>query len=352
MTILYISNNDGTDTRIKKELKSLSKSYNIIFIGNGTKNKENSEIFALCKKVYLLEAKRNSVKSFLYSFLLVLYLLLRHEISSIHVINEQLMIFFYPLLFFKHTVLDVFDSFFLKINFTKNKLNFIKRIVYLPVNKILVTDDNRFNLMPDFVKKRSLVVENFPFNFTSGKKRNPDPNMLSIFYNGTLNSARGTIQMQELCMRFPNRVKLYLAGWITDEQTEKLCKMANAEYLGVISQVKALEFAVAKCDYILCLYAPTNSNNINASPNKIFDGIQCNVPVIINSEVNVSSFVAKNKLGYILNSFYKIDYSNLLQDLIKEKSSYHFSEKIKEKYTWENIENRLISAHETNYTRF
>jgi hypothetical protein len=351
MSILYITNNDGTDTRIKKELTSLAKEHSIIFIGNGSKKVENTEVFELCQKVYLLKEKRNSVQSFFKSFFLVLSLLIKNKINSVHVINEQLMIFFYPLLFFKHTVLDIFDSFFLKMNYTHNKLTYIKRIVYLPINKILVTDENRYNLMPDFVKKRTLVVENFPFKFTNDVERNPDPNVLSIFYSGTLNSARGTIQMQELCTRFLDRVKVYLAGWISDEETEKLCKFPNAEYLGVIPQEKALEFAIAKCDYILCLYAPTNSNNINASPNKIFDGIQCNVPVIINSEVKVSDFVAKNKLGYILSSFNDIEYSNFVEDLIKEKSKYHFSDEIREKYTWENIENRLISAHETNNTR-
>lgn len=350
MTLLYITNNDGTDTRIKKELKSLAKEYSIIFIGNGYKKVANSEVFELCKKVYLLKEKRNSVQSFFKSFFLVLSLLIKHKINSVHVINEQLMIFFYPLLFFKHTVLDIFDSVFLKMNYTNNKLNLIKRVVYLPINKILVTDENRYNLMPDFVKKRTLVVENFPFKFTNDVERNPDPNVLSIFYNGSLNCGRGTTQMQELCTRFPNRVKVYLAGWIYDKQTKELCELPNTEYLGVISQVKSLEFAVAKCDYILCLYAPTNSNNINASPNKIFDGIQCTIPVIINSEVKVSDFVKKNKLGYILNSYYEIDYNNFIDDLMNEKSNYHFSDEIKEKYTWENIENRLITTHETNIT--
>ena len=47
MKILYISNNDGTDTRIKKELKSLAKGYSIIFIGNGLKNDNTNEVFGL-----------------------------------------------------------------------------------------------------------------------------------------------------------------------------------------------------------------------------------------------------------------------------------------------------------------
>lgn len=345
MTLLYISNNDGTEPRIIKELKSLSKNYNIIFLGNASKMTENSVIFDLCEKVYFINEKRNSIKSIFKSFFLVFSILLNKKIHSIHVINEQLMIFYYPIFFFKHSVLDLFDSIFLKINYTNNKLSFIKRLSYLPFNKILVTDNNRFNLMPDFVKKKTIVLENFPFKLIKDVERKPDPSLLSIFYSGNLSCVRGTLQMKELCSRFPDKVKLYLAGWINDKQTEELCDLPNTKYLGYIPQQKALEFANSNCDYLLCLYAPTNYNNVNASPNKIFDAIQCNVPVIINSEVTVSNFVAKNQLGYILDSFYQIDYDYLLEDLMKNKSTFSFSQEIKNKYTWERIENILITAH-------
>ncbi len=154
--ILYISTNNGSDTRINKELKSLSKEFNIIFIGVG---KYDSQNFAkeYCAKFILIQGKRNKPLTIIKHITVFLKIILSKKVASIHVINEQLMVFFYPFLFFKHTVLDVFDSIFLKMKKPKNQYAFLKRIIYAPINKILVTDENRKNLMPDFVQKKTEV---------------------------------------------------------------------------------------------------------------------------------------------------------------------------------------------------
>ena len=116
------------------------------------------------------------------------------------------------------------------------------------------------------------------------------------------------------------------------------------EFLGVLTQQQSTELA-AQCDYILSLYEPINENNINASPNKIYDAIQVGTPVIINREVKVAAFVEENQLGYVLDSFYADDYPKLVEELVYRKRNYQFSEKLRARFTWEAVEDKLVDAH-------
>mgnify|MGYP001247476812 CR=1 FL=1 len=100
--LLYCANNDGSDTRIFKEIKSLSSRFNIVFIGTTTN--EKSEKFSFCKKycsVFFL-VKGNIRNPFtILKYIYHLARLLRgNNIQSVHVINEQLLSIIYPIVFF------------------------------------------------------------------------------------------------------------------------------------------------------------------------------------------------------------------------------------------------------------
>src|SRR5690606_30128063 len=277
-------------------------------------------------------------------FFLVLQLLLTRKINSVHVINEQLMLFFYPLLFFKPTVLDLFDSIFLKKNLPGNKAKILKKIVYAPINKIIVTDNNRLDLMPDFVRAKCLVLPNYPNKIENvpNKKRGN----LTIMFNGWMGCGRGT-EIIEGLLNTNRPIKIIMAGWFSDEHTKKLITRFpdKIDYRGVLPQREALLLTAENADYILCTYAPTNQNNINASPNKIYDAIQLMTPVIINREVKVSTWIKEENLGYIMDSYNTKNYLKLYEDLVDQKDQFNWSDALKDKYTWENVEDVLISTH-------
>ena len=90
---------------------------------------------------------------------------------------------------------------------------------------------------------------------------------------------------------------------------------------------------------------PNIVNNIYASPNKIYDGIQAGVPVIINQEVLVSAFVREKKLGVVLDSYSPTHISAVLEELKTQRNQFTHIAKMQGKYTWEKIEPVLISAH-------
>ncbi|MDB4834953.1 hypothetical protein OAH12_00020 [Cyclobacteriaceae bacterium] len=343
--ILYLSSNDGSDTRVNKELMTLSKKSKVTFVGVGGDDYKVN-LLQYCTSVYLVKGKRNTIIVLLKTFCLVFYLRVTLKLSSIHVINEQLMVFFYPLLLGVPVVLDVFDSIFLKIDKPFNKLIFLKRITYFLADTVVVTDSKRKNLMPNFVKKRVVVLENYPLLRSVKREREYKSKNISIFYNGTLSINRGTLLLRRLVEKYKD-VFIEMAGWIYDYDTVELSQCNKVNYRGVLSQQESAKVTEETADFIMCCYAPNNLNNIHASPNKLYDAIQTNTPVIINKEIEISSFVEKNELGVVISSFDVVD--ELYSKVKNYKKMRDVSVKEKRKYSWEGVEQKLLKAHNVKF---
>ena len=141
-------------------------------------------------------------------------------------------------------------------------------------------------------------------------------------------------------------LKIISAGWIGDNYTKILFEKYDQNIInyGVLNQYEALKLS-QKVDYIMCVYEPNNINNINASPNKIYDSIQIQTPVIINSEVKISKFVEEINSGYIIKDYYNISYKKFYSDLLKNRDSFRIKSGLRKKYCWEHIDHNIISAH-------
>lgn len=344
--ILYISTNDGSDMRITKEVKTLSEEHQIIFVG--VQGEGECFVKPYCSAVHLVQGKRNHPLTMSKLFILVSRLLAKNDIKTIHVINEQLMVFFYPLLFLKPTILDLFDSIFLKKNYSKDKAAFLKRIVYAPVDKIIVTDHNRLELMPDFIKHKCAVLPNYPnrlHNFKS-KSRTSE---LTILFNGWMGRARGT-EIVEGLLKTGLPIRILMAGWFSDDYTREMVDQFGdkIDFKGVIPQQEALEWGAHEADYILCVYKPINQNNINASPNKIYDAIQTHTPLIINGEVKVSKFVQEKGIGMVIPSYDVPDYKALYRSLLEKRESYTWNGDLADRYSWEQVSPILKKLHSSS----
>ena len=343
--LLYISVNDGTDTRIYKEIKSLINCFDITFIGIKTPTSSPALLPEGCR-VILICGLRRSPWTIAKLFLKVLFLNPR-SFKSIHIINENLALILYPLLLLsRHWVLDVFDSFFLK---SKSRLisifkSILQRIIYGSADIILVTDDARFNLLPAWSRNKARVLPNYPLsdNLSSLPKAKPE-GPLKIFLSGSIGVDRGIPFLLNL-IKIDSELKVFAAGWLYDQAGRDFCKHPQVKYYGVMHQNDAAKIA-KQCDYIMCLYEPNIVNNIYASPNKIYDGIKAETPVIINQEILVSTFVRDEKLGYVIQSYNPADVSTILQELKSQRGCYEHISKLQGKYTWESIEPVLITAH-------
>ena len=342
-TLLYLCANDGSDTRVAKEVMTLSKHHKVIYVGIGSDNSKTNYVLEFCDKSYLIEGTHRS----LFTIIRLQYLLIKvvrsYKIKYVYVVDEQFYLFFMPFLLGKYVVLDIFDSIFLKLNKEKNKLLAFKHLVYSRPKRLIVTDDARHELLPDFVKNKVQIVPNVPCYYYYGEKPEKPNKLLTICYFGTLTKERGSKLAKQLLLS-SQQVEIIAAGWIMDSFTEELFKHKRAKYLGVLSQFQVNKILWEKGDYLLSVYPVNNLNNLYASPNKIFDALQTKTPVIINNEVVVSDFVKSHNIGYVINNGTEID--KMVKALINKKKSFSFSAELIKKYQWENYDDIFSSILE------
>lgn len=340
--VLYLSVNDGSDTRINKEVRTLAQRADVVYCGIG-KSSERAFAREACAEFHVTQGHHNSPAVFLRYYLSVVRVFFQHRYHSIHVINENLLLLFLPLLVFTkaRVVVDVFDSIFLRMD--PRRWRWLQRLSYRVPAAVIVTDDNRRTLLPSGYEAKTYVVENYPYTVQERFAKAARPDELILFYNGSMSATRGTDLLLNMLDAAP-RMRVWMAGWIYDEATQRLAGHPQVTNYGTVSQQESLRLA-AQADYILSLYEPVNENNINASPNKIYDAIQARTPVIINGEVLVAAWVRRNNLGYVMESFYQRDYARLFADWQARKATYTFSEELAHAHTWEAVEGKLLAAH-------
>lgn len=340
--LLYICANDGTDTRIAKELKTLSTRYHIHFFGIGETIGPACQFY--CKHVTLVSGTHRSLWTLMkFGIKLGLWLVANRNIT-VHVVDEQFYCVFLPLLFKRHVVLDVFDSYFLKLNKPKEDLWLLKKVVYgLPV-AIIVTDENRRKLLPDWVTKKSFVIPNVPFRMHFSSQKPNKPHHLTLCYFGTLTRHRGSEFVHQLVCS-SSAVEVHCAGWVKDEFTEKLISHPRVHFHGVITQTDANRMLHNIGDYLVAIYPDDNLNNINASPNKLYDAMHAQKPLIINNSCRVAAFVADHNLGVVVDLNRIENFRRFAAELLSRRDEFNVDQSLLEEYCWEHFEQSLINLH-------
>lgn len=296
-----------SDARVRKILQSFSIN-NKSCLYSGTYKCNNLELFKVSEINYNLLARKNSffclIKATFLDFKKMFFLTSK---DTLYFVDEQLAITSFPLILylkFKNVnlILDLFDSYYLKTN--KNYfVSLLLKQLYKFFNTIIVTDNERAKIMlPLVLDSKIVVIENFPFYNDSLTKKNDNKSKINLFFYGSLHESRGW----EFISQFGNleEFNIYLAGWdhFSDIKINRL--PSNFIYLGLMNQTETLNFMKKEIDWVFCLYEPSNINNINASPNKVYDAIHSKCGIIINAEVVVSKFVLENNLGIVLDSYY------------------------------------------------
>jgi hypothetical protein len=340
--LLYVCINDGSDTRINKEIKTLSYHFDIVYLGIG-RDDSQSFVKPLCAKFCLVQGHHKSIATLVKYFLTFAKLYFSGRYASIHVINEQLLMIFFPFLWWskKNVVADIFDSIFLRSS--SGALRSLQALVYGLPKAIIVTDDNRKTLVPEVFQAKTVVVENYPYAFKEVQPKAAADDELLILYSGSLGVTRGTQLLADL-VALSSNVRIWAVGWLYDEPTRQLAQHPQVTFWGVKTQEETMRLA-SECDYILSVYEPINDNNLNASPNKIYDAVQARTPVIINAEIKVAQFVKTQNLGYVTDSYYVKDTPKLLRELIAAKKTFVFDQTLSQRYTWEAVEGKLLDAH-------
>ncbi|HVU36964.1 MAG TPA: hypothetical protein VHC95_01380, partial [Opitutales bacterium] len=219
--LLYLSINDGSDTRINKEIATLSRDYAIDFVGVAASTGQPF-IASQVRSLNLIHGSRRSLLTMARLLRQVRRLRRHHRYASVHVINENFYLLLWLLLRGEHVVLDIFDSMFLKTALPRWLVRLGQRFCYAKPAKIIVTDDERAALMPDFARAKLVILPNYPFRY-EGPRRARDSAHLRILYVGSLSEPRGTAFARKL-LEAAEEVRVVMAGWQYDEESKALAR--------------------------------------------------------------------------------------------------------------------------------
>jgi len=305
--VCVIHQNDGTDVRVGKVCRTLSKKHEVLFLGwdrDGTDNAVDlgNSVRLLYRKNGLYGMRGGFTRI---AFLVwVMFRVLDTRPKTVIAVNEELA---FPLLLLKpflrfNLITDVHDPLVDRV--IRGRFHwlfcFVQAVSRRASNVLWVTDKNRFNNIEDKYKSKARIIPNYPnrpdFDVVNSIPVIDDRD-LRIAVIGSLHRNRGVNILRD-AVRITGGCRVELAGWYTDTDSKALGQEPYARYHGILGMQDSLRL-IASCDLVFCFYNPAIKNNINASPNKVYEAICMGKRCVINSETQISAWVYQNHFGYI-----------------------------------------------------
>ncbi|MCR0567875.1 glycosyltransferase [[Clostridium] innocuum] len=176
------------------------------------------------------------------------------------------------------------------------------------------------------------------------------PGKLHVCYTGNLAKRRFVDKLLDLAENDKN-VILDVAG-LGEEEIEKRCeKLAksneNIHYYGYVKYEEAVKLG-ASADVIAAIYDPNIKNHKYSAPNKVYEAIMMNKPILVARNSGIDELVEKEKIGYIAD--YDIESVKKLIEELKQKPDFSDIEKhCKEAYKtycWKEMKKRIQNIYQ------
>lgn len=237
-------------------------------------------------------------------------------------------------LFGKKVIFDIFDWFSDEVRTGKVFIDFIINALEKLATKLadltILCEEERLAQIQT-IPKIYMVIPNIPtidranneatFGTDISKKS------IDIAYVGGFYPDRGLMELLDVVAHIPN-ITLKVAGFGNKEIEDKAKDYANLypniTYYGKVEYDKAIQI-MQSSDLLYAMYYKVNRNNIYAAPNKFYEAIFLNKPIITTRGTLVGEKVQKHDSGYIIEEgieSLKTLLNNLsLEDILKKGDS-------------------------------
>ncbi len=211
----------------------------------------------------------------------------------------------------------------------------------MPATTLIVPDENCYRLSPDKVKRKTLILPDFPPGYDGPVTSQPQP-LLTILYYGQLGKNPGMEIISGL-LDSGKPVQVLMAGRIADKAAERLSRHPAVKWMGPASHLEILKIAATQSDFLFC--PDMKENGKYKSLSGIYDAIQAEKPVITNAESPASRFAGCYPAGYVMPSYKVTEFDSLYDNLLLFRKQFTPLKKLKESWVWEKVERTLIAAH-------
>ncbi|MCC4226127.1 glycosyltransferase [Vibrio campbellii] len=352
--ILFIrSTAINPDTRLEKYI-NYCKSKNIDYHILGWMRKGDEPRKDLNISYFKLPASYGGgVKNILYLvlwFIFVFYntFLLRKKIEFIHACDLDGMIGCTPFFNKIRVNFDVFDS-YPESRFKKNSLifNLSKRLESFCAkisHRVIICEEERFQQIESLDIKKTLVLPNIPETPNCDVlKKERVCGSFTLSYVGVLSEGRGIEDLLKAVSEHPN-IKLNIAGFgvLSNIVEEYSIKYDNINFFGKVGYDSAIAIQL-NSDFICAFYYTSVPNHIYAAPNKFYESLYLDVPVVTNSGTFFSDKVSRMKTGVVIAEG-KESICNFLSDIEE-----YLSQDFENKDIWDNKYKDFVNSFMINY---
>ncbi len=200
---------------------------------------------------------------------------------------------------------------------------------------------------------RAVRVGNFPFRPQKPVKRSERTGEFKCVYAGGLSADRGLFKMVQAMEYVDDRIKLVLAGPMSDRDFENIKRLKGFErvdYLGLIPWLKVLEL-LPECDLGLVLLQPVPAY-IYAGENtvKLFEYMMACLPTLASDFPNLKKILDCETCGITVDPTdpaliaEKITYFADNPDAVGRMGE-NGVKAVMERYNWENEEEKLLALY-------
>lgn len=188
--------------------------------------------------------------------------------------------------------------------------------------------------------KRLEVIHNSPNISSFGDYKNKENSRkINIGYFGILQDDRLLIEIIEK-IKGNKDVIFHIGGFGKHEKYIKEVseKYDNIIFYGKLKYSEVIEHE-KKCNILFATYNPEIKNHKYSAPNKVYEAMALNLPIIVCKDTGVDTLVEKEKIGLAI----KYDADEFLEAVldIGRKKMCDYKKTFKEKYSWEVMQQRI-----------
>lgn len=194
------------------------------------------------------------------------------------------------------------------------------------------------------------VVRNLPVKQSFQPRNNPEQKQKTILYQGAVNVGRG-LEQAILAMKFIEDAQLVIAGdgdiktnlekLVSDEKLQEKVKFTGRLPLEELAKL------TPKADLGLSIEEDLGLNYRFALPNKLFDYIQAQVPVLVTNLPEMAAIVNHYKIGKICNTLETKNLAQTIDEALNDSGKRKtWKENLKiaaNDLTWEKEEKKLLA---------
>ncbi len=232
---------------------------------------------------------------------------------------------------------------------------------YPKVDELITVNESIAGLFRKEYRRGVHVIRNVPEKISVKSKKSrdelgiPGEQHMLLLQGAGINVQRGAEELVQ-AMEFTENALLYIIG--SGDVVPKLKQMAMAPelkdriiFLDRMPYDELLQYTL-QADLGFSLDKPLSLNYQLSLPNKIFDYIQCNTPVIVSKIKEVQQIVEKYDIGLVIDNHKPEHIAKAISSALNNKERYaQWKENLKfaaEKMNWENekkVLQRLLSKY-------